>query len=395
MPKAGAKCVRRGGKQIKAKSQGKKRTKEGDVEVSDCGSVQSECGLASGIPSCPGLASVSQPSSDGVSSILVAESASGDARCDRKSKRVKLASLHEGVEPQISDRAWAKAKEIVAHLTSTIKPCKVVMEIYAGCARFSGACLARGLNIFVPIDRHGNSKPWADTDREDVQAVILHLIDAGFVWYVHLATECKMFSRARTTSATVLPCGVVWFTLKVLRHAHVAKVYVSIENPFPSPLFDWQPLQHQLDLMECQQIRYDCCAYGATFKKSSQIRTNMPSLQELRSLCQDTAHSVLLFVRVLHVTRHIPFPSACPYQFGDCIQCYVQALLMLLVFAVDRDAVFRVVATVVLVGSPPSLLACLVVALVVLALLVIVVLILLSLSILSFLFGSSSLLAQL
>jgi len=68
---------------------------------------------------------------------------------------------------------------------------------------------------------------------------------------------------------------------------------------------------------------------------------------------------------------------------------------MLLVVVVDRDAVFRVVATVVLVGSPPSLLACLVVTLVVLALLVIVVLISLSLSILSFLFGSSSLLAQL
>ena len=290
MPKAGAKSVCRGGKQTKAKSASKKRTKVGDAGSSDCGSAHSECGVASGIPSCPGPAPVSQPSSDCVSTILVVESASGDTRCDRQSKSVKLAWVREGVEPKISDRAWAKARESVAHVTSTIEPCKVVMEIYAGCARFSGACLARGLNIFVPIDKHGNRRPWADTDREDVQAVILHLIDAGFVWYVHLATECKMFSRARTTSATALPFGIVWFTLKVLRHAHAAKVYVSIENPFPSPLFDWPPLQLQLRLMEFQTIRYDCCAYGATFKKSSQIRTNMPSLQELRCLCQDIAH---------------------------------------------------------------------------------------------------------
>ena len=61
------------------------------------------------------------------------------------------------------------------------------IEIYAGCARLSGAMAEAGLNLFIPIDKEFG--PWADTSNPAVASVILLAFDMGLIWYVHLATE--------------------------------------------------------------------------------------------------------------------------------------------------------------------------------------------------------------
>ena len=71
------------------------------------------------------------------------------------------------------------------------------LEIYAGCCRWSGAVAAAGLNILVPIDRSNGE--WADTDNPWLRGCLLMLIELGLIWYVHLATECKLWSKARST----------------------------------------------------------------------------------------------------------------------------------------------------------------------------------------------------
>lgn len=231
---------------------------------------------------------------------------------DRTQKSIDIAARSAGGsddEPLIPEWANVKAFTTLAGVLTQLGAVKLVIEIFAGCARFSGACVEKGLNIFVPIER--NSGPWADTDRPEVQALILLAIERGLIWYIHLATECKMWSRARTTSTKAVSFAVVWFTLKVLRHAQKFKVHFSIENPYPSPLFDWPPLVSQLEVMEAITVRFDCCAFGATYRKMSQFRTNFKPLQALGKQCKDLSVMHLWLRRCFHCL-HVPisFPLA-------------------------------------------------------------------------------------
>ena len=250
---------------------------------------------------------------------------------DRTQKSIDIAARSAGGsddEPLIPEWANVKAFTTLAGVLTQLGAVKLVIEIFAGCARFSGACVEKGLNIFVPIER--NSGPWADTDRPEVQALILLAIERGLIWYIHLATECKMWSRARTTSTKAVSFAVVWFTLKVLRHAQKFKVHFSIENPYPSPLFDWPPLVSQLEAMEAITVRFDCCAFGATYRKMSQFRTNFKPLQALGKQCKDFSVMHLWLRRCFHCL-HVPvslplvfsfptFPLALLLAFGLYVQ---------------------------------------------------------------------------
>jgi hypothetical protein len=149
----------------------------------------------------------------------------------------------------------------------------------------------------VPIDYKKGERPWANTDDPGVQAVILTAIEQGLIWFVHLATECRMWSCARTTGTSPVPVGVVQFTAQVLekvegyntnrRASPWQPIFVSIENPFPSGLFDVTAIAKPAQSLGLELVRYECCAWGATYRKCSQLRTNMRALAALGQRCKD------------------------------------------------------------------------------------------------------------
>ncbi len=212
----------------------------------------------------------------------------------------------EGHTPRIPRSVWDEAIRRGQQISKWLSSSCCVLEIYAGCARFASAVAEKGMRVFTPIDKQNG--PWADTESLAVQAVLLAAIELGLVWYVHLAPECRTWSRARVRykrPATVGP--TLSFTESVLQKIHefncqcaqsVAnpwqprqgrKIFVSIENPFPSKLFAVPRIAQLSKQLALTPVVFDCCAWGAIYKKPTQLRTNMAALSVLAKGCKTRA----------------------------------------------------------------------------------------------------------
>ena len=192
--------------------------------------------------------------------------------------------------PHIPEKCMATARQLFAALKARCAGMVMAVEIFAGCARLSGAMIEQSVSLFVPIDK--NNGPWADISNPFVAAVLLFALEEGLFWYIHLGTECKMWSNARTRSSSACSLDVVSFTTAVLRgikrcinRGH--QVWFSIENPLSSKLFDLTCVKQLLDELSAIEVRYECCAWGATFQKASQLRTNFKPLAGLGKRCKD------------------------------------------------------------------------------------------------------------
>ncbi len=71
---------------------------------------------------------------------------------------------------------------------------------------------------------------------------------------------------------------------------------MPVENPWPSNLFHTTAINKQLQLLGMITVKYDCCAWGACYRKCSQLRTNMAELSKLGKHCRNAPphkHDVL------------------------------------------------------------------------------------------------------
>ena len=110
-----------------------------------------------------------------------------------------------------------------------------ILEIFAGCARFSAACAELGMLIAPPIEK--NRSALFDISVPAVAQCILSWLQCGLIWYVHLGTPCTMFSRARTTGKKKPDYAPLVFTKQVLELCVTKRLYFSLENPAHSKLF--------------------------------------------------------------------------------------------------------------------------------------------------------------
>jgi hypothetical protein len=162
---------------------------------------------------------------------------------------------------------------------------RAILEIFAGCARLSGACCELGLSICIPVERQ--TSPLLDISNPVVANTILTWIEAGLIWYVHLATPCCAFSRARTTGKTPSDWSAVVFTQSVLRIVAAKKLLFSLENPAGSGLFSLPALGPLFAELGCVDVFFETCAYGACYRKATQVRTNCRALLPLTRRCAD------------------------------------------------------------------------------------------------------------
>ena len=83
-------------------------------------------------------------------------------------------------------------------------------------------------------------------------------------------------------------------------------MFWSLENPFSSGLFEFPPIAAEVSplppapggepvpapapggqSLQVIQVRYERCAWGASFKKPSEFRTNFAPLQALGKRCKE------------------------------------------------------------------------------------------------------------
>ncbi|CAK0850565.1 unnamed protein product, partial [Prorocentrum cordatum] len=170
------------------------------------------------------------------------------------------------------------------------------LEIFAGRMRLSAAAALAGLTIAVPIDiangEHFNIILPA------VAEAVVGWVRSGRVWAMALGTPRTCWSSARRsepagrTDRDGLECDR--FTVRILQERFVHKVFAVLENPRSSGLWNWQPLRRQLRQLCCERREIHTCAYGAAWKKTTGLCSNLPNFSDAIRSCPGCQRHVIL-----------------------------------------------------------------------------------------------------
>ena len=171
-----------------------------------------------------------------------------------------------------------------------------VLELYAGCARLTAACLDEGLQCWVPVDISRGA--WHDLTNKKVISVIRSLIVRRDVRYVHLGTPCTPFSQATPARSRdkhfASGSGSVAFTVDVLRLCVRYGVRWSVENPSSSRLWKCPEVTAFLQRNRHFVINMHFCHYNCRYLKPTTLVTDLRPLQSLGASCsRDHVHEVL------------------------------------------------------------------------------------------------------
>ena len=133
--------------------------------------------------------------------------------------------------------AWGRGREPRAFL-----------ELFGGCARLTAAAGERGLH-WLPAFELLDGEVYDLTDSRVVDAVCA-LLRSNKVWAVHLAPPCASWGtaikRMGHTGNADLGMACARSTVRILDVIRETRVLFSLENPLPSGLWRWAPLQKAL-----------------------------------------------------------------------------------------------------------------------------------------------------
>ncbi|CAK0812661.1 unnamed protein product, partial [Prorocentrum cordatum] len=173
---------------------------------------------------------------------------------------------------------------------------RCILELYAGCARLTAACLDEGLQAWVPVDISRGS--WHDLTDKNVIGVIRSLIVRRDAWHVHLGTPCTPFSLATParSRAKHLASGSssVAFALDILRLRVRFGVTWSVENPSASRLWKCPEVIAFLERHRHYFVHMHYCHYNCRYLEPTTIVTDLKPLRALEASCsRDHFHEVL------------------------------------------------------------------------------------------------------
>jgi hypothetical protein len=160
-----------------------------------------------------------------------------------------------------------------------------ILELYAGCCRFTGACSDAGLNVAPPFDICLGA--WYDVLNFRIRQFIVRLLKDQRIWFLFLGTPCTSWSIARNSRIKV-PLGV-WharFSCRLIRLCVQQHIHFAIENPMSSKLWSFGPLQNAFDTTTTYRVVFDMCRYGAPYQKTTCIVTSFKPLCELGIRCR-------------------------------------------------------------------------------------------------------------
>ena len=153
---------------------------------------------------------------------------------------------------------------------------RMFLEIFAGCARLSGAIHGSSLHVAPPIELTLGT--WFDLSRVRVMAAVLSLIRSGRVWLTHLAPPCAAFSLApdEKKRKRLLKSGMCTArcAMRILRVCQEHNVAWTLENPRGSRIFHWGPLHRFMLRHECICVYVDYCMFGMHYMKPTLFVSN-------------------------------------------------------------------------------------------------------------------------
>ena len=153
-----------------------------------------------------------------------------------------------------------------------------------------------GAAVFTPVDISFGSHH--DLKRRATQLAILAWLKSGWIRFVHIATPCTVFSRARHNIRNLVRAQekertgieLAIFTAELIFTCSRFNILWSLENPWTSRLFEVPVLSELLGRPGVRQLRVDFCRYGEKFKKSTAIFTNCHELDSLQRQCNHQKH---------------------------------------------------------------------------------------------------------
>ena len=159
------------------------------------------------------------------------------------------------------------------------------LEVFAGCARLTGAALQHGCHCLPALEILDG--PHMDILNPGVRCQLRCWIRSGQLWAVHFGTPCTAFSTANTTGVAKLEGGRVMarITAQLIRLCRRCGVRWTLENPRHSALWDFAPIKKAISHPHTVSAMYDCCAYGTSFRKPQRIDGDLPGLESLSAAC--------------------------------------------------------------------------------------------------------------
>ena len=183
------------------------------------------------------------------------------------------------------------------------------MELFAGEAGLTRAVERRVGTVFNPADIQQNHfvKKTFNLLCKTAFKELKKKIKARQIRWVHLASPCKTFSRARRrdrhAKARILRTrtfpGGLWPRSKLVQEAnvlasrsaqiaalqHKANGWVSLENPAGSFIWEYGPVKRLLDNPDMKLVFGDQCRFNGPYKKSTGWLTNAEFVKCLERSC--------------------------------------------------------------------------------------------------------------
>ena len=200
---------------------------------------------------------------------------------------------------------------------------KFFLEIFAGVAVLTAACLSAGIFCLPPVelDPTGHVEFSQDVHSPALFAKISRWVEEQALGLIHIATPCSSFSTARRDDGGPPPLRSKWHpygvpglspnnrkiaregnrfaeqTVKIMRMAVREGVEFTVENPATSWLWRLPPMATFRKFHVMWVVALTMCAYGSSAWKPTHIWSSSFVFQSMTADCpgvSDTHHHVVL-----------------------------------------------------------------------------------------------------
>ena len=165
------------------------------------------------------------------------------------------------------------------------------LEIFSGTANLTRAVSHASLRVLPDVEKAKGQQ--FDLINPRTQNFLLSLVKTGVLWCVHLGTPCTVWSRARhnvrhfgkARYKEAVGVALALFSARMIRACLRHHVFVSLENPQTSRLWQFGPIRDLFKIRGMSFLTLHMCAFNQPYKKPTSILTNMSWLCALQRRC--------------------------------------------------------------------------------------------------------------
>ena len=176
------------------------------------------------------------------------------------------------------------------------RPARYFLEIFSGTANLTQAVSRSALRVLPDVEKAKGRQ--FDLLNPRAQNFLLSLVKTGVLWCVHLGTPCTVWSQARHNIRNsgkarykeAVGVALALFSARMIRACLRHHVFVSLENPQTSRLWQFGPIRDLFKIRGMFFLTLHMCAYNQPYKKPTSILTNMSWLRALQKRC-DGGHA--------------------------------------------------------------------------------------------------------